>query len=58
MPAASKNVVMIDNYDSFTWNLYEYLCQEGANVEVFRNDQITIPEIEQGYPILEDERAS
>ncbi|KAG7866014.1 hypothetical protein KL918_004003 [Ogataea parapolymorpha] len=50
MPAASKNVVMIDNYDSFTWNLYEYLCQEGANVEVFRNDQITIPEIEQLKP--------
>ncbi|KAG7837810.1 hypothetical protein KL942_004222 [Ogataea angusta] len=50
MPAASKNVVMIDNYDSFTWNLYEYLCQEGASVEVFRNDQITIPQVEQLKP--------
>ncbi len=41
-----KNVVMIDNYDSFTWNLYEYLSQEGANVQVFRNDKITIKELE------------
>lgn len=37
---------MIDNYDSFTWNLYEYLCQEGAEVQVFRNDKITINEIQ------------
>lgn len=42
---AAKNVVMIDNYDSFTWNIYEYLCQEGANVTVFRNDKITVEEI-------------
>ncbi|ANB16019.1 bifunctional anthranilate synthase/indole-3-glycerol-phosphate synthase [Sugiyamaella lignohabitans] len=41
----SQNVVMIDNYDSFTWNLYEYLCREGANVQVFRNDKITVEEI-------------
>ncbi|CAL9728843.1 hypothetical protein MOUN0_E07030 [Monosporozyma unispora] len=40
-----KHVVMIDNYDSFTWNIYEYLCQEGAKVDVFRNDKITVTEI-------------
>lgn len=43
---ARQNVVMIDNYDSFTWNLYEYLSREGANVQVFRNDKISIAEIE------------
>lgn len=41
-----KHVVMIDNYDSFTWNLYEYLCQAGAKVSVFRNDKISLIEIE------------
>ncbi|ODV61358.1 bifunctional anthranilate synthase/indole-3-glycerol-phosphate synthase [Ascoidea rubescens DSM 1968] len=40
------HVVLIDNYDSFTWNLYQYICQEGAQVEVYRNDQITLNEIE------------
>ncbi|VVT53475.1 uncharacterized protein SAPINGB_P003592 [Magnusiomyces paraingens] len=46
MTTTKPNVLMIDNYDSFTWNLYEYLCQEGAQVQVYRNDKITIPEIE------------
>lgn len=41
----SKKVVLIDNYDSFTWNVYEYLCQEGADVSVFRNDKITVNEL-------------
>ena len=41
----NKHVVLIDNYDSFTWNVYEYLCQEGAKVSVYRNDAITVPEI-------------
>jgi anthranilate synthase / indole-3-glycerol phosphate synthase len=41
----TQNVVMIDNYDSFTWNLYEYLCREGCNVQVFRNDKITVEQI-------------
>lgn len=36
---------MIDNYDSFTWNLYQYLSQEGATVDVFRNDEITVEEL-------------
>lgn len=46
----SKNVVMIYNYDSFTWNLYQYLCEEGANVHVFRNDVITVKQIEELHP--------
>lgn len=46
----SKNVIMIDNYDSFTWNLYEYLSQAGANVSVYRNDAITLSEIESMNP--------
>lgn len=33
--------ILIDNYDSFTYNLYHYLEELGANVEVWRNDQIT-----------------
>lgn len=41
-----KHVVLIDNYDSFTWNIYEYLCQEGAQVTVIRNDAVTIAEME------------
>jgi anthranilate synthase / indole-3-glycerol phosphate synthase len=44
----SKYVVMIDNYDSFTWNLYQYLCQSPycGKVDVFRNDKIDISTIE------------
>lgn len=37
---------MIDNYDSFTYNLFQYIQMGGYEVEVFRNDQITIEEIE------------
>jgi anthranilate synthase / indole-3-glycerol phosphate synthase / phosphoribosylanthranilate isomerase len=36
---------MIDNYDSFTWNVYQYLVLEGAQVQVFRNDKITLEEL-------------
>ncbi len=38
-------VLVIDNYDSFTYNLVQYLGELGAAVEVFRNDQITLDEI-------------
>ncbi|MCP4218952.1 MAG: aminodeoxychorismate/anthranilate synthase component II [bacterium] len=38
-------VIMIDNYDSFTYNLYQYISQIVPNVSVFRNDKITIAEI-------------
>lgn len=43
-------VLMIDNYDSFTYNLVQYLGELGAEVEVFRNDQITLEEIERLAP--------
>ena len=39
-------LLMIDNYDSFTYNLVQYLGELGAEVKVFRNDRITIPEAE------------
>jgi len=38
-------IVLIDNYDSFTWNLVHYLGQLGAEAEVHRNDQITVDEV-------------
>ena len=39
-------LVMIDNYDSFTYNLVQYLGELGEDVKTFRNDEITIEEIE------------
>lgn len=41
---------MIDNYDSFTYNLVQYLGEIGEDIRVFRNDKITIPEIERLKP--------
>jgi anthranilate synthase/aminodeoxychorismate synthase-like glutamine amidotransferase len=38
----SPRVVLVDNYDSFTWNLVQYLGELGADVEVFRNDAIDV----------------
>lgn len=38
-------LLIIDNYDSFTWNLYQYFCELGAEVAVKRNDEITLQEI-------------
>ena len=38
-------LLMIDNYDSFTYNLYQYLCELGAEVEVARNDKISIQDM-------------
>lgn len=43
-------VLLIDNYDSFTYNLYQYLCEIGVNVKVYRNDKITVREIEEMKP--------
>jgi len=37
-----RNVLLIDNYDSFTYNLYQYLGELGAEASVVRNDQITV----------------
>src|SRR3990172_3183663 len=43
-------LLMIDNYDSFTYNLVQYLGELGEDVRVFRNDRITVPEIEKLKP--------
>ncbi|MEJ2200939.1 MAG: aminodeoxychorismate/anthranilate synthase component II [Desulfuromonadaceae bacterium] len=43
-------LLMIDNYDSFTYNIVQYLQELGAEVEVYRNDKITVAEIEQKAP--------
>ena len=43
-------ILVIDNYDSFTYNLVQYLGELGENLEVFRNDKITIKEIEKLKP--------
>jgi len=38
-------LLLIDNYDSFTWNLYQYFCELGAEVVVKRNDEISVADI-------------
>ncbi|HXX43702.1 MAG TPA: aminodeoxychorismate/anthranilate synthase component II [Candidatus Acidoferrales bacterium] len=43
-------ILLLDNYDSFTYNLAQYLGQMGQELEVRRNDQITLEEIEQHKP--------
>ena len=43
-------LLLIDNYDSFTYNLYQYFCQLGAEVQVVRNDHLTLTMIEQMAP--------
>lgn len=43
-------VLVIDNYDSFTYNLVQYLGELGADIEVVRNDALTVEEIERKAP--------
>ena len=43
-------ILLIDNYDSFTYNIYQFMCELGAQVEVLRNDEATIEEIDQMAP--------
>ncbi|MGC6389089.1 aminodeoxychorismate synthase component II [Ewingella sp. S1.OA.A_B6] len=43
-------LLLIDNYDSFTYNLYQYFCELGAEVLVKRNDQLSLADIEQWAP--------
>ena len=43
-------IMMIDNYDSFTWNVVQYLWELGAEVGVYRNDALTLSEIEAKAP--------
>ena len=44
VPGAAM-ILLIDNYDSFTWNLYQYFCELGAEVLVRRNDELTLADI-------------
>ncbi|MDM2829960.1 aminodeoxychorismate synthase component 2 [Citrobacter sp. Cpo085] len=39
-------ILLIDNYDSFTWNLYQYFCELGADVLVRRNDELMLAQID------------
>jgi len=43
-------MIVIDNYDSFTYNLVQYLGELGVDLQVFRNDKITVDEIEEKKP--------
>jgi anthranilate synthase component 2 len=43
-------IVLIDNYDSFTFNLFHYLGSLGANVVVYRNDKISVPDVIASQP--------
>jgi len=43
-------LIIIDNYDSFTYNLYQYLGALGADIKVFRNDKISVEEIAEMKP--------
>ncbi|EGT4254810.1 aminodeoxychorismate synthase component 2 [Citrobacter amalonaticus] len=43
-------ILLIDNYDSFTWNLYQYFCELGADVQVKRNDELTLSQIDALQP--------
>lgn len=43
-------ILVIDNYDSFTYNLVQYLGELGADLKVFRNDKITLADIERLHP--------
>jgi anthranilate synthase component 2 len=43
-------LLMVDNYDSFTYNIVQYFGELGADIEVFRNDEITIEDIAQRNP--------
>ncbi|KAH9883875.1 indole-3-glycerol phosphate synthase [Xylariomycetidae sp. FL2044] len=43
--STASNLILIDNYDSFVFNVYQYLALEGATVTVYRNDQITLDQL-------------
>ncbi len=47
---SAVKVVMVDNYDSFTYNLVQYFGELGANVTVVRNDQVSVADIEKLAP--------
>src|SRR3954451_21736257 len=43
--ASASNLILIDNYDSVTWNVYQYLVLEGATVTVYRNDKVSLEQL-------------
>lgn len=43
-------LLLIDNYDSFTYNLYQYLCELGEETEVVRNDQVSLDDVARTKP--------
>jgi len=43
-------ILLIDNYDSFTYNLVQYLGELGGDCQTYRNDQIDLPELERLEP--------
>jgi len=47
---AAVMILLIDNYDSFVYNLYQYLSEQGKDVRVYRNNRITVPEAEEMAP--------
>ncbi|CAN6466717.1 unnamed protein product [Victoria cruziana] len=47
---SSGPIIVIDNYDSFTYNLYQYLGELGTDCEVYRNDEVTVEEIRRKNP--------
>src|SRR3712207_4939003 len=46
----TMRILLLDNYDSFTYNLYQYLSELGAQVEVYRNDEIEVDQIRELAP--------
>lgn len=50
MSGRENVTLLIDNYDSFTYNVYQYLCEIGATVHVARNDQISLDECKRMNP--------
>ncbi len=40
-------MILIDNYDSFTYNIVQYLLELGCHVDVYENDKITVTELKQ-----------
>ena len=55
---ARPMILMIDNYDSFTYNIYQMLAEQGFGVEVVRNDELTqedgIRPSQEGTPLSKD----
>ncbi len=43
-------IAVIDNYDSFTYNIVQYLCERGAEAAVYRNDAVTVDELSRLSP--------